>query len=186
MNKILLSFFCGLTLLFFFTEAFATPCGELIYNKNGWLRKYEVLPLTLGEAFKKHGSSSSSKGTIESTTASVDLGVSTGGSVSWGQSLSTRGECKWAGLFASAETYHRYLAQNLDEIKKEMALGGGGHLELLASAHDCRDSAHAGFARAMQRHLPEFIDYSPEQAAKFGDQILQVISQDLPESCLAI
>lgn len=163
--------------------ALANPCGELIYNKHGKLRKYQILPLDIFENTKKNGISTTSGATTESSTAASDPGVSTGASVSWKQSTSTNGPCKWGGLFATQEHYFDYIAQNLDLIKKEMALGQGGHLEILASAHNCQGIGMASFPKTMQKELVQFIDYTPEQARQFESTLNSVISTHLSNVC---
>ena len=165
------------------SAAYASPCGELIYNKHGKLRKYEILNLTIFENTKKNGTSTTTGGTTETTTASSDPGVSTGGSVSWGQSLSTRGACKWGGLFSSQDRYFDYIAQNMEIIKKEMALGQGGHLEVLASVHHCGADEKSAFPKTMQNQLGRFIHYNPNQSQQFEATLQSVVSEHLSETC---
>jgi hypothetical protein len=156
----------------------ATKCGQVVYNKHGMLRKYEVLPLDISEGLKKHGVSSTSPGTTETTTASVDPGVTTGTSDSQTQSTSTKGDCKWGGFFGAAERQdlEHYVEQNLNQIKNQMAVGQGGHIEMLASYSNCNQAKI--FGQALQKNMNKFIDFNEKDSKAFVDQIQELISTD--------
>ncbi len=150
--------------------AYASKCGEFVYNKKGMLRKYQYLNLHLTENTKKHGSSSSSFGiTTESSTASIDPGVYTGQVTGAAQSTSSRGESKMdptamMDLFGSREEYKDYIAQNLDEVKKEVAQGDGGHLHTLAAAHRCDALA---FGKTAQKSMERIVDLDVSSTEAF-------------------
>lgn len=166
--------------------ASATACGDFIYNKNGKFRKYEYMNNTGMENTKKHGYSSTSAATTEGSTASTDPGVSTGVSQSHLQSTSTRGECKWGGLFASKEEYSDYLAQNMYEIKNEMSLGQGGHLEILAAAFTCTKNDKKALSHILQKNFEIFVEYEPNQSKEFADSLKLVIEKNPSLHCHAI
>lgn len=181
------------TFLFFFSICFlfiqqsmATPCGELVYNKHGKFRKYEYVPNTATENTKKHGYSTTSGVSTEGSTASSDPGVSTGVTQSNQQSTSTKGECKWGGLFASRDEYKEYLAQNISEIKNEMALASGGHLEILASAFDCNQEGRQKLPKLLQKNFSRFVSLEAPQSTEFAASIKQVVDFDLSQSCTSI
>lgn len=177
-------FFTGITLLF--TQmASATACGDFIY-KHGTFKKYEYMNNTGIENTKKHGYSSTSAATTESSTASVDPGVSTGVTQSHSQSTSTQGECKWGGFFASKEEYKDYLAQNMFEIKQEMSLGQGGHLEILASAFGCAKQDKENLSLVLQKNFESFVDYEPNQSNEFANSIKMVVEKNPSLNCRAI
>jgi hypothetical protein len=163
--------------------AHAGRCGEFIYNKNGMLRKYEYLNLTFSEKLQKHGWFSTSGVSTEATTAGSDPGVSTGQTKGMSQLSSSRDDCS---LFATgSREYRDYIAQNMLEIKKEMALGEGGHLEILAGVHRCSTIGRVMFDRSLQRNLSRFIELETNQAVEFADTLRDVVNGDssLREQC---
>ena len=164
----------------------ANACGEMIYNKNGKLRKYQYMPNTISENSAKHGSSTSSGVSTEMTTAGSDVGVSTGATAGYGQFSSTKGECKWFGLFSSHQQYHDYLAQNLTEIKQEMSLGKGGHLQILASAFECNSQGQKQINQVFQKNFGRFVDFQAQNADQFAKTLNDVVDTELAESCHAI
>lgn len=167
----------------FVNSAYADKCGEFVYNKKGMLRKYEYLNLHLTENTKKHGSSSSTFGiTTESTTASSDPGVYTGQVIGSSQSLSSWGECKFnptalMDLFGSREEYKDYIAQNLEEVKKQMAQGDGGHLHTLAAAHHCEAPA---FGIAAKASLVNIVDLGIDKTDEFLNEMNLVAQKACP------
>lgn len=163
--------------------SYANACGEFIYNKKGKLGKYNYLPNTVSENTAKHGSSTSSGVSTESTTAVSDVGVSTGASQGWQQSSSTKGECKWMGLFASRDEYKDYLAQNMQEIKQEISKGEGGHLEILASAFECDSAGRKLMPSSLQRNLERFVDLDSKNSDQFVKALNETIEQEHPGNC---
>ena len=155
------NFFISGVVLVLAQISMATPCGDLIYKKNGKFRKYEYMNNNGMENTKKHGSSTTAQVSTEGSTASTDPGVSTGLTQSHTQSTSTRGECIWGGFFVSHTEYQDYLAQNMHEIKNEMAKGQGGHLEILASAFTCGEFGKKGLSTVLQKNFNKFVDLEP-------------------------
>jgi hypothetical protein len=154
----------------------ATKCGQVVYNKHGMLRKYEVLPLDLSESWKKHGISSTSGATTESSTASSDPGVSTGGSDSQTQSTFTKGDCKWWGIFSqlSNRDYQNYVEQNFNEINSQIAVGQGGHIEMLSLIVDCAPTANLG--QSLQKNMSQFVDLTENDSQVFLERVRGVIN----------
>ncbi len=158
--------------------AHATKCGQVVYNKHGMLRKYEVLPLDLSEAIKKHGVSSTSSATTETSTASVDPGVTTGASDSQTQSVSTKGDCIWGGFFGAVdrEDFEKYVEQNMPEIKNQIALGQGGHIEILAAFGDSRQPKALG--QTLQKNMKYFVDFTDNESKAFVQRFQDLILKD--------
>lgn len=165
--------------------ASATACGDFIY-KHGKFRKYEYMNNTASENTKKHGSSTTSAATTEGSTASSDPGVSTGVSESHQQSSSSKGECKLTNLFASKEEFKEYLAQNTYEIKHEISLGKGGHLEIIAAAFSCTEPGKEALSKILQKNFENFVDYEPAQSQEFADSLTLVVEKSLNHHCRAI
>ena len=182
--KVSVIFFTGFVLLAS-QAALATACGNMIYG-NGKFRKYEYLNNTASENTKKHGSSTTSAATTEGSTASSDPGVTTGVSQSYQQSTSSKGECRLSNLFASTEDYNDYLAQNMHEIKNEMSLGQGGHLEILAAAFHCSAAGKAALSQVLQKNFERFVTYEPPQSKEFAASLKTVIEKNLNPACQAI
>lgn len=178
--------FLSATVLVLAQIAAATPCGDFIYNKNGKFRKYQYMNNTGIENTKKHGSSTTFQHSTEGSTASVDPGVSTGVSSSSMQTSSTYGECKWMGYYANYSEYKDYLAQNMHEIKNEMAKGQGGHLEVLASAFTCGEDGRKGLSSVLQKNFDKFVDLQPTQSAEFANSLKQVVEANPNLNCHAI
>jgi hypothetical protein len=133
-----MKFLLFMSTLFLSQFSFASKCGEEIYNKRGMLTKYEYLNLTITEQTKKHGTSTSSAISTESSTAALDPGVTTGFSSGLKQSLSTNGPCKWFGLMVYIGHHRKeFIAQNMDILKNEMAKGQGEMLEMLVHSYFC-------------------------------------------------
>lgn len=178
--------FLAATLLISAQMAAANPCGDMIYNKNGKFRKYEYMNNTGLENTKKHGSSTTFQHSTEGSTASVDPGVSTGVSSSSMQTTSTNGECKWMGYYANYSEYKDYLAQNMHEIKNEMAKGQGGHLEVLASAFTCGENGKKSLSGVLQKNFSKFVDLEPTQSTEFANSLKQVVEENPNLNCHAI
>src|SRR5438128_409745 len=140
-NNYLISF--AIILGTFGSQSHATKCGEFIYNKHCWLKHYEWLPNTATENTKKNGIASSTiRPSTENSTAAVDPGVSTGASTGSSQSMSSWGECSWwARMTGKSTMLEKYMEQNLDQIKKQAALGKGGHMVSIALMSGCRAEA---------------------------------------------
>ncbi len=167
----------------------ATKCGQVVYNKHGMWKKYKYLPLDLSELTKAHGSISwTSPATTETSTASVDPGVTTGASDSQMQSTSTKGDCKWGGFFGAAESedFEKYVEQNINEIKTQMAVGHGGHLEVISGFLGCSQNVFIG--PTMQKNMSQFVDFQSQDAKHFIEKMHEVVSSEetLSHQCPAV
>ncbi len=181
----------GLTTLLTTSTVLANPCGELIYNKYGKLRKYHYNNHTLSENIKEHGvfsgsTSSSSSTSTEGTTGALDPGVTTGEYYSVAGSTSTQGECRWFGLALNTpEGMNQYVAQNMPEIKVDMAKGNGGHLDVLANAYGCGDQDHEAFAKVLRQNFEKFAPFNAEKSKEFTATMDRVVHAELPTVCVA-
>jgi len=170
-----------ITLTLFSENIQADPCGEVIFNKYGMLKKYEYLNLSISENTKKHGLSSTVGSSTENSTAIFDPGVSTGVYVSWSQSSSTYGGCKWLGLAYLAKKRTEFIAQNLDVLINEMAMGQGKMLDTLVKSYFCPMSQE-GFVKVNIQKNFESLSLGNSNPKSINDKILTV----LPSSCLQV
>jgi hypothetical protein len=164
--------------------ALANKCGEFIYNKKGWLRKYEHMNLTLTENTQKHGTSTTSGISTESSTASSDLGVWGGHMSSYAQVTSSKGPCSLGGIF-SYNAREKYINQNIAEVKKEFARGEGKHLETIVYFSQCSQSSVSRFANVIKENITQFSKLKKDDAKTFSTKIDELIKNDeqLSKSC---
>ncbi len=174
-----------LLLAIFSTQTFASPCGDVIYNKHGMFRKYKYVNLDLSELTKKHGTTGwTSNASTETTTAVTDPGVTTGASSAIQQSLSTKGQCKWFGLVYVAEKRVQYIAQNVDAVKTELAKGQGHFTEVLMDSYFCNAKGKQELRAAIRNEYVQrkISRISPAQISQELDAII-LNSPELSASC---
>ncbi|NCN40140.1 DUF3015 domain-containing protein [bacterium] len=158
-------------------------CAKMVY-KDGWLTKYEYLGNTWGANTKKSGVLSSTGGSsIERTTASVDPGVTTGQFMSSLQYSSSWGECSMLEMFITQQFRQDYIEQNIDEIKKQIALGDGHHLDSLAFLSGCYQVERSVWSSQLQENTESFYDMN--NVKNFDQKLENVIhsSSHLNQHC---
>lgn len=144
-------------------------CAKMVY-KDGWFKKYEYLGNTWGANTKKHGALSSVAGSsVEQTTSSLDPGVTTGNSVSTMQYLSSWGECSMLELHITRQMREEYIDQNMPEIKKQVAIGAGHHVDSLAFVSGCLGIDRETWTKGLQQKTAAFYDARTGKA--FADEI---------------
>ena len=147
------------------------------YTKNG-MRKYDYFGDFSTEASKKYGSSkATSQSTTQSTTMGVDPMVYTGQSTSTVQYLSSWGECRLIGLNNEQLQRESYIARNLEEIKQEVALGNGEHLQALFVLSGCQDSLNTDFNRVLQKNFDR-LDRVDNENSWFSIEMDDILSRD--------
>ena len=92
----------------------------------------------------------STNSSIEQSTMSLDPGVSVGNMTSSSQFSSSWGECAAWGETKKARERAAFIAQNTDELKRDIAFGQGDHLDALAYFTDCDAEVTWRFAAALQ------------------------------------
>lgn len=151
---------CLLPLMILSAKASADQysCAKMVY-KDGWLTKYEHLGNTWGANTKKHGVVSSSVGSsVEKTTSSVDPGVITGQFMSSVQYTSSWGECSILEMNITQKMREDYIEQNMPEIKRQIAIGYGYHVDALAFVSGCRQLERAEWSRDLQKNTASLYD----------------------------
>ena len=158
-------------------------CAKMVY-KDGWLKTYEYKGNTWGANTKKHGAVSSTVGSsTEQTTASFDPGVTTGGYMSSSQYSSSWGECSMLEYHITKQMREEYIDQNLQEIKKQVALGEGNHVDALAYLSGCKGIEKAQWKRELQGSMERL--YDAKTGASFAGQVSGMIQQnaDFSKQC---
>lgn len=161
----------------------AYSCAKMIY-KDGWLTKYEYKGETWGAGTKKGGILSSTVGSsIESVTSSVDPGVYTGQIMSSGQYSSSWGECSMLDYHVVENYREDYIDQNLSEIKKQLAVGEGIHVDSLAYLSGCSNIRRSEWSKALKGETAEFYDSkSSKEFTKILDRTIR-LNPDLSAHC---
>ena len=174
MCKSLKLIFFVLVLNFGFIEnSYAGKCGEYVF-KHGWYRKYKYAQNTTSQNANKFGISTAFQYSSETTTAITDPGVSTGVSSSTKDFFSSRGDCSaFKKMFGSY-----YIEQNLDEIKKQIAKGAGGHLDTIAYFHGCKDQATEKLIIKMNENYDRFAKFKENEGEDFNMEVLSITSAD--------
>lgn len=174
---------CGMivcAMLLFFVNGVAHAdlykCAQMVY-KDGMLKKYEYKGNTWGANTKKHGVFSSTTGsTTETTTASVDPGVSTKQLLSTTQFSSSWGECAAIDYEITQEFRSNYIKQNIAEIKKQISVGDGYHLASLAFLSGCKQVDRTGWIDTLQKNFEPLYDANNE--TQFDHQLQMMIHSD--------
>jgi hypothetical protein len=94
-------------------------------------------------------------------------------SVSGTSYVSSTGPC---AMIASVR--QEYIEQNLDEIKKQIAVGRGGHIDTLAVFSSCPFGSASRLGSLMQKNLSHVYDIPSSGAAGFGAYIDWLIESD--------
>lgn len=146
----------------------------------GFLRKYEYIGIGEGnmnattQGIKKDGSfQTSTQSYSEQTTSSVDPGASTRRFLSTSQFSSSFGDCSLMAQREIREERDHYIAINLDELKKEMALGRGLHLETLASYSLCDVDANQELATQLQKNFRSMVDGDAKEVSNRISDIIR-------------
>lgn len=151
-------------------------CAQMVY-KDGMFKKYEYKGNTWGANTKKHGAFSSTTGsTTETTTGSVDPGVSSKSLLSTAQYSSSWGECAAIDYHITQEFRSNYIKQNIAEIKKQISVGDGYHLASLAFLSGCKQIDRMNWVSTLQGNFESLYDANNE--LQFDRQLQHLIQSD--------
>ena len=160
------------------SSAFANiyTCAKMVYSA-GWLKKYDTLGETWGANTKKMGILSSvAHSSIEKTTSSVDPGVTTKTFVSTVQYTSSWGECSILDYQITMQMRKDYIEQNADEIKTQIAMGDGIHVDSLAFVSGCHDLNETAWKKSLKERAVKF--YESKDATDFVNSLDEMIKSD--------
>lgn len=162
-----------------FALAFDSSKCSTILNK-GLYKKYKWNGI--GEANNKAmtaetKSSGSTKGTTritsENTTAVVDPKYTTNVTVTGAQGTSSWGPCSAFGMLERRDQRDLYVAQNFDQIKKDIASGNGEHLKTLAWFALCEDHASDTYFQTLQSNFEKLSTSNEAHFTKTMDQVVE-------------
>jgi len=174
----------------------SAKCSKMLNNGMWKTYKYggmgESYFNALTQGTKKDGISkaSSESSTTEPSTMMFDTKYTSNAWASGTQSTSSWGDCSLFTMRKELKEQRKiYIAQNLDELKTEMARGKGEHLKVLTFYSGCHEKAYSGISRSIQNHYEEFAEMEDEGTIKhFVHQIDRIIkdSPELNEFCYVI
>tara|TARA_B100001248_G_scaffold262510_1_gene259016 strand:- start:3724 stop:4290 length:567 start_codon:yes stop_codon:yes gene_type:complete len=171
-----ITFFIAALVFSNFAMANAYKCAKMVYS-DGWLIDYEYLGNTWGANTKKHGALSSTFGSsIEKTTSSVDPGVYTGQAMSSMQYSSSWGDCSMLDYHITKKIRKDYIEQNIHEIRKQIALGHGIHIDSLAFLSGCKGIEQNRWLHNLRQNTEIF--YEAENADGFVLGLDSMIQSD--------
>jgi len=184
--KSVMVLFLGLLSFGVLANGFSNCLQKTVYAK-GWFRKYQYAHMNITQVSNKGNSSEvSTQKSTEHSTASSDPGVSSGFSTSDSQSTSSWGECSPFKVMAYLNKQRElYIAQNLFEIKKQMAVGKGGHIEALSFFSYCGPEAVPVLSQQMQQQFDRFAFINRLNQNQFSKELEQIIhsSKFLQKNC---
>lgn len=124
---------------------------------------------------------SSTDASSEGTTASVDPVYTTHTALSGSQYISSWGNCSGMALNNIKEQRDLYFVQNQEEILKEISLGRGEHLLVLADMTLCEAGARPQFSQQLQSHMAKFLNMKGSVSSVM-DQIV-IEDKTLSQAC---
>ena len=171
------------SLILFLTSSFisfaahAGKCGEYVF-KGAWWGKYKYAMNTPMQNINKYGFSTTTQYVSETITAITDPGVTTGALSSSVQWISSWGPCSFidGGLFGSHQR-QEYIKDNLDEIKRQIALGKGPQLKTLTFIYGCgQDKVEQIALTGQVRKGSSFLfDLEKKDAKRFDQHLVNQI-----------
>lgn len=159
------------------------------FLNDGWYMKYKWAGIgsaqqkaVTAETRRTNTTAATLKVNTQNTTASSDPKYWGNVTTSNAQFTSSWGPCSALGLQLRQQERELYVAQNLEEIKKDVANNKGGHLEVLSWFSMCEDSAVAEFNSKLQQAMPELVNLSAPEFSKKVDAIIAA-SPELSQRC---
>jgi len=183
MKKYNLLLITALTLVSFATTAQAfdsRKCNKILNAGSFKAYKYqgvgEGASSSTSQGTRHDGSTKvSSESETESTTSSVDPGITTNYGISTGEYSSSFGDCDSFALNTIRQERDHYVVLNSDELKKEIAVGHGQFLSMLDDYTLCTDQALPALHEQLRQNFDSLVDQSPETMSK---KIMSIISSD--------
>lgn len=169
----------------------SAKCSKMLndglYKKYEWggVGDYNINAMT--KETKKSGSfSGTSHITTEGTTAVSDPQYSSNVSTSQSQSTSSYGDCSMFGLKERREQRELYLVQNFDQIKRDIAVGSGSHLDSLSWFSLCDDQSKAKFNQVLQKNFALLYAGADEKAVTLNIDAVLAGDASLQKSCFLL
>lgn len=165
-------------------------CRGFVVDQGFRWRDYDYagpgMNFMLTEGTNKVGSPAATAfSSTESTTASLDPGVTTRSNTSLTQYISSKDECSAYGLNQKLQERDEFLAHNLHEVKRDMARGEGEYLSSLSFLSACDETVTARFGSALKANFEKLATVNTNEDY-LADHIDEIILSDnvLKKSCL--
>lgn len=145
-----------------------------LYKKYKWAGVGEANSKAMTAETKSSGTTkATSRMSTEGSTAIVDPKYTTNVSMSGSQGTSSWGQCSVFGLIERRDQRDLYVAQNFEQIKKDMANGNGEHLKTLAWYALCEDDASENYFQALQSNFEKLSVSSESSFTRALDGVIE-------------
>jgi hypothetical protein len=191
MKSRIIFFLPGLLLLFllnFSASATNTAACSRMLNE-GWYKTYQFSGYgwanndAITAEFRRAGSSTGSTNvSSDHSTALLDPKHSTNVTYSYTQGTSSFGECSVLGLRERRKQRDLYIVQNFDQVRKDIAVGRGLHMETLAWLSLCDVDAQHDFNSLLQSHYEDIYTSNSAQPGSAIDQLIGA-SPEMNQKC---
>ncbi len=179
-------FFSFLTLALISQALDNAKCSRML--NNGLYKTYRWQGINnrwpdLTNETKRNGSSNAySEFTSENSTALLDPKYSSNLSSSLTNGTSSFGDCSLIALKERTHQRDLYIAQNFDQIRKNIAEGRGKHLEILSYMSLCEENAQSDFNTELQSGYEEIYTSKESTPSQSIDKIISK-SKNLHKKC---
>lgn len=178
------SLFAVALFLFWGDAAFAykwEQCRRFVIG-GAWFRKYEIAGPGSGFITTRKSSSMSTvristDWSTEASTISTDSGVWTKYTTAPSQWISSTGACSLLAFHQNLFDREIYIAENLEEIKTDLARGQGEHVNVLAYL-SCEDGVASQFRNALRENFETL--YEADNQAVFLSEEIDRITLSTP------
>jgi hypothetical protein len=164
-------------------------CGKMI--NQGWIKKYDYFGmyfhgLTVSlDGTKKQGTSHvTTESQLQLTTGMFDPGLWTNTTTGTSQSTSSWGECSLFADYIRNERAKIFMAENYNELKKDIVRGEGEYLQAMSEIYLCRADKQAFVSEALRENYKSI--FSSDSAESFK-QMKKVLDPKVKEidHCIA-
>lgn len=183
--------FLVILILFISNYSFAidsAKCSKML--NDGWFKKYEYGGMgdynlnAVTKATKREGSTIAySEVVTESSTAISDPGYSTNVSSSQTQSTSSWGDCSMFAKQKMQDYQEKYIEQNYVQLLKQISIGDGEHLEMLAFFNICENKFYSSFNRILQKNYDNILKTQNGKSAVKEIKSVLKSNQNLRNGC---
>jgi hypothetical protein len=135
-----------------------------------------------GETRRSGSSTGSTNVSSDQSTAVLDPKHSTNVTYSNTQATSSFGDCSLFALKERRKQRDLYIVQNFDQVRKEIAQGGGLHTDTLAWMSLCDVDAQHDFNTLLQSHYEEIYTSNSAQPGSAIDQLIGA-SPEMNQKC---
>jgi hypothetical protein len=146
-------------------------CGKMI--NQGWFMKYDYFGLYFHgvtvslDGTKNQGTSHvTTEGSKQMSTGMLDLGLWTNSTTGTSQSTSSWGECSLFAEFIRKERMKIFMAENLNELKMDIASGSGEYLQAASEIYLCRHDKQQAMSEVFRGHFKKIFNNEKKSLLK--------------------